>query len=79
MNIQFGLLETKNTSDKIIQCADINCTRPISPDMPCFIEIEKSSMLCAECGKCERYARKKQEAREKAGITEIPLIKGLDY
>lgn len=79
MKIEYGLLETKSTTDKPVQCADENCNRYVNPDAACFIEIENSALLCDHCGKSERYARKKQEAREKAGIKEIPLIKGLDY
>ncbi|MHA2402646.1 MAG: hypothetical protein ACXADH_06605, partial [Candidatus Kariarchaeaceae archaeon] len=76
MNIQFGLLETKSTMDKPVRCSDKNCSRSIDPDGACFIDIENSALLCDHCGKSERYARKKQDAREKAGITETPLIKG---
>jgi hypothetical protein len=48
-------------------------------DDACFVDVQNNKILCPDCGKCERYARKKQEEREKRGITEIPLIKGLDY
>lgn len=79
MKIQFGLFQTKNTADKPVRCADPNCLRSVEPDGLCFIDIDNSSMLCNECGQCERYSRKKQQEREKAGISETPLIKGLDY
>jgi RNase P subunit RPR2 len=78
MNIQFGLLETKLTTEDT-KCQAQDCFRPIKTDAPCFVDVATSAVMCEHCGKSERYARKKQDAREKAGITEIPLIKGLDY
>jgi len=78
MNIQFGLLETKLTTEDS-KCQAQDCFRTIRTDDPCFVDVATSSVICEDCGKSERYARKKQEAREKAGVTEAPLIKGLDY
>ena len=78
MNIQFGLLQTKLTTEDT-KCQAQDCFRQIITDDPCFVDVESSVVMCEHCGKSERYARKKQDAREKAGITEIPLIKGLDY
>ena len=78
MNIQFGLLQTKLTTEDT-KCQAQDCFRQIITDDPCFVDVESSVVMCEHCGKSERYSRKKQDAREKAGITEIPLIKGLDY
>jgi RNase P subunit RPR2 len=78
MNIQFGLLETKLTTEDT-KCQAKNCFRQIITDDPCFIDVESSAVMCEDCGKSERYARKKQEDRQKAGLGEVPLIKGLDY
>lgn len=79
MNIQHGLLFTKSTDDEPRPCALTDCNRVILPDAPIVIDVESNEILCIECGKCERYARKKRLQRENAGITEVPLIKGLDY
>jgi hypothetical protein len=78
MNIQYGLLLTKLiTQDQ--KCEAHDCFRTIKYDDPCFVDINTNMVLCQQCGNCERYSRKKQEEREKAGIIEVPLIKGLDY
>jgi len=77
MNIQCGLLETKlTTEDKKCQARD--CFRMIKTDDPCFVDVTNSSVLCDNCGKCERYSRKKEEERKNEG-KDLPLIKGLDY
>ncbi len=78
MDIQFGLLETKLTTEDR-KCGQRDCFRNIATDAPCFVDIDNNVVMCEDCGKSERYSRKKQEAREKAGIMEVPLIKGLDY
>lgn len=79
MNIQFGLLFTKSTDNESRSCALSDCDRVINPDDSIAIDVDSNEILCVECGKCERYARKKQQQRENAGISEVPLIKGLDY
>lgn len=79
MNIQFGLLFTKSTDGEPRPCCLSDCDRVIEPDDAIAIDVESNEILCVECGKCERYARKKQKQRENAGISEVPLIKGLDY
>jgi|AOAMet1_18_M0_10_1038524.scaffolds.fasta_scaffold35144_2 hypothetical protein len=78
MKVRFDLLETKLTTEDC-KCGQKDCFRKISTDSPCFIDVNTSVVMCEDCGKSERYARKMQDAREKAGITELPLIKGLDY
>ena len=78
MNIEFGLFSTKVTTEEE-RCRADDCFRIMAQDDPCFVDVQNNKVLCPDCGKCERYARKKQEEREKRGITEIPLIKGLDY
>lgn len=78
MNIKFDLLETKlSTEDQA--CGSSNCSRVIKYDDVCFIDIKENILLCEECGKCERYERKRKDQREKAGVKKIRLIKGLDY
>ena len=82
MNIQHNLLETKYSSqdpDEVTQCQDNSCFRSIACDDPCFVDTETSTIYCEKCGQCLRYSRKKQKEREDKGITEVPLIKGLDY
>ena len=79
MNVQFGLLFTKLTDEEPRGCDKGNCDRTIRPDEPIAIDVESNEVLCDGCGKSLRYARKKQKERENAGITEVPLIKGLDY
>lgn len=79
MNIQYGLLFTKSTDEEDRKCDRQDCDRLIRPDDEIAIDTETSEVLCVGCGKSERYARKKQQERENAGITEVPLIKGLDY
>ena len=78
MKIEFGLLRTKITTEEE-KCRTKNCFRIMKEGDDCFVDVASNAILCDECGKCERYSRKKQETREKAGITETPLIKGLDY
>lgn len=78
MNIQYGLLFTKLTTDER-KCGANDCLRMIEHDAACVVDVSTNAVFCEECGKCERYARKKTDEREKAGITEVPLIKGLDY
>lgn len=48
------------------QCADQKCGRSVSHNTPCFIDAQTGSVWCDDCGKCERYARKKAAEREKA-------------
>lgn len=78
MKIQYGLFETKITTEEE-RCREKDCFRVMNFDDPCFVDVQNNKVLCSDCGRCERYARKKQEEREKRGITQIPLIKGLDY
>jgi hypothetical protein len=77
MNIQFGLLETKLTTEDQ-KCQAKDCFRQIMTDDPCFVDISNSAVFCDNCGKCERYSRKKEKEREVSG-KDLPLIKGLDY
>lgn len=77
MNIQFGLLETKLTTEDT-KCHSRDCFRQIKTDDPCFVDVNTSAVLCDDCGKCERYSRKKEEERKVSG-KDSPLIKGLDY
>lgn len=78
MNIEYGLLSTKVTTEEE-RCREKDCFRVMHFDDECFVDVSNNRVLCVDCGKCERYARKKQEEREKRGIKDIPLIKGLDY
>ena len=49
---------------KPVRCADPKCGRTISHNAPCFIDATTGSVWCDDCGKCERYARKKAAQRE---------------
>lgn len=79
MKIQFGLLETASTEDEDFVCGMSDCNRAIKYEEPCFVDTTSSAIYCEKCGKCLRYQKKKQQEREDMGITEVPLIKGLDY
>ena len=78
MEIKFGFLQTKVTTEEE-KCKAANCARIMRTDDDCFIDVQSNAVFCDECGKCERYSRKKEQERIRAGITETPLIKGLDY
>jgi len=82
MNIQFGLFPTKSTEEEQKCCQgdlDGPCNRVINEGDVCWIDVTNGRVLCEGCGKCERFDRKSTEAREKAGILQVPPIKGLDY
>jgi hypothetical protein len=61
-------------------CADKKCGRVVAHDTPCFVDTTTGAIWCDDCGKCERYSRKKaaQRAeraaeREKAAVEEAAL------
>lgn len=51
---------------KPVRCADQKCGRMVAHNIPCFVDSETGQVWCDDCGKCERYARKKAAEREKA-------------
>ena len=78
MNIEYNLFHTKITTEEQ-NCQADNCHRVMKFDDACYLDVKEDIILCEECGVCCRYERKMQEKREKAGIKEPRLIKGLDY
>jgi hypothetical protein len=83
MIVDYGLFSTKYTEEEPRSCQgkldEAPCDRSISEGDVCWVDVTENRMLCEACGKCERYDRKSTQAREKAGIMQVPLIKGLDY
>lgn len=78
MNIEYGILSTKVTTEEE-RCREKDCFRVMVFDDPCCIDVEINKVLCPDCGKCKKYSRKKEQERKEKGINENPLIKGLDY
>ncbi len=78
MNIEYDLFQTKVT-DENQQCGISDCFRIMRVDDHCFVDVKNGVVMCNECGRCEKYSRKKQAEREKSGVVTPPLIKGLDY
>jgi hypothetical protein len=81
--MEFGLYKTKHTDDEPRLCQgsvdDAPCNREIHNGGEVWLDTENSHILCDACGRCLRYERKKVQMREKLGLGEAPLIKGLDY
>ena len=79
MKVEFGLLKTVFTDEEKINCHASDCARLIKTDFECFVDTSDSKIYCKSCGNCLKYQRKKEEQRKEMGITNTPLIKGLDY
>jgi len=47
-----------------VKCADPKCGRMVVHNAPCFIDSQTGGVWCDDCGKCERYARKRAAMRE---------------
>ncbi len=49
-----------------IVCSDEKCGRLVRHNEPCFIDAKTSNgaVYCDSCGKCIRYARKREEMRK---------------
>jgi hypothetical protein len=47
-----------------VMCADKKCGRMVAHNAPCFIDSATGEVWCDDCGKCERYARKRAAMRE---------------
>ena len=49
-----------------VGCSDDKCGRPIQHNEPCFVDTrsESGSIYCDSCGKCIRYARKRESLRK---------------
>jgi len=59
------------------RCADKKCGRAIAHEAPCFIDASTGATWCDNCGKCERYARKKAAQRaEKADAKKEAALEG---
>lgn len=61
-----------------VQCADPKCGRMVVHDAQCFVDTlsEKGNIYCEDCGKCERYTRKKAAQRaENAAKRALDAVK----
>ena len=61
MATQFGMTATTWRMEAEV-CHDAKCGRLVAPGDPCFIDAN-GDLYCDSCGRCERYARKKQQQR----------------
>ncbi len=71
MKLEFGLIYAQLGEDSfpedtdLLPCSDEKCVRFISEGDFCFIDtLEEGGVLCEACGKCVRYARKKEFERQ---------------
>jgi len=69
--IEFGLLHAKLGEDSfpdgvdLLPCSDVKCPRFIREGEFCYLDtLEDGGVLCEYCGKCVRYARKKEFERQ---------------
>jgi hypothetical protein len=58
----FGVTSGIHTGEREL-CSDYKCGRYVEDGAECFWD-EKGAVYCADCGKCLRYARKKEAQRE---------------
>lgn len=84
MSMEFGLYPTKHTDEEPQGCQGsvedgAPCNREIKEGDELWLDTQENRVLCDACGRCLRFDRKNEELRQKRGIKERPLIKGLDY
>ena len=61
MAAQFGMTEGIHTGEREL-CSDSKCGRYVEDGDPCFWA-DGEVLYCGSCGKCLRYARKKEHER----------------
>ena len=60
---RFGIKPFVHGSEIETDCSDNLCPRKINKSENCFLDLLSGEMLCEQCGKCLRYARKKAHQR----------------